>query len=181
VALCDRQKTNRRPATTAAAVLVAGLLILGSAHATSVIKFSDQGLVVISSRIIEGTVTSTHSEWNTDATQIHTIVTVDVKNVLKGPKPEGATLTLRLLGGRVGDDVMELVGAPVFQQGEEVILFFEKGAPDLMPIAGLYQGKFTITTDPTGQRRIKENGEPAATFRARIVDYIAEEEAGGQR
>jgi hypothetical protein len=177
-----RTNSTAAVACSVTAAVVFSILVLApvAALATSVIKLSDEALAYKSSRIVEGTVAGVSSAWNTDHTQIHTTVTFNVASTMKGTAPAHGRLTLHLLGGRVGRKVMSLVGGPTFKEGEDVILFIDSTAPDLMPITGLFQGKFTVARDSvTGERIIVERGEPVAAFRERITRYISEN--GGDR
>jgi len=161
--------------------VVAGGLVLSPlpALSTSVVKLDDESLVMLSSTIVEGRVTNVSSAWNGDHTQIITTVTVKVNRSLKGGTPANGVLTLRLLGGRVGDIVMQLVGGPTFETDEDVILFVKGDGSGQMPITGLDQGKFTLTTDATtGQRMVSERGVTRDTFLQNIGNLVTEQEGG---
>jgi hypothetical protein len=153
-----------------ATLLLAGTMFPQTSTATSVRQLSDAELVRSSSSIIEGQVTGVRSEWNAGRTQIYTIVTIRISNSLKGGAAAGEQVVLRLLGGRVGDTVAELVGGPKFAVDEDVIVFLDSGAVDLMPVTGLFQGKFTVATDPNSGARMV-SGRPAT--RDAFVDDIA--------
>jgi len=163
-----------------AILLLAGAVAFPTAsRSTSVDRLSDQDLVSLSSMIVEGRVTGVRSEWTSDHTQIHTIVTIRVSTALKGAAPGNGLLVLRLLGGQVGDTVMELIGGPTFVTDEEVIVFVEAGGPELMPITGLFQGKFTVTTDAvSGARVISERQVPRDAFVEQISRMVVEQEGG---
>lgn len=171
-------RRDRRSRLVAGIALYCSLVLVGvqPGQATSVIKLADEGLVTLATVILEGTVTQTQVQWNANRTQIHTVVTISVRTVLKGTLPDENAVTLRLLGGRVGDDVMEVVGGPVITQGEEVILFLRKDIPDLFPIVGLYQGKFSVLTDEdTGIKTVKGRGVPVDDFVANIQQIIEDQ------
>ncbi len=176
--LCSLRPTASRAFIVVAAALFVSTILLTTSHATSVVKLADDGLVRLSSIIVEGRVTSVHSEWNADHTQIQTLVTIRVSDSIKGAAP-GDLLVLRLLGGQVGDTVMELVGGPTFSVDENVIVFLEKDAPELMPITGLFQGKFTVTADPsTGQQMVVGRKMSRDAFVNRISGIVATQEGG---
>src|SRR5712675_838603 len=77
-------------------------------RATSLIALSDDDLVAISSRIVEGTVTNVNSFWTGAHDEIHTSVSISVIQMIKGTAPPSGIVVLQLLGGEVGSDVMEL-------------------------------------------------------------------------
>jgi hypothetical protein len=164
-----------RTTLTVVVCIVVTLLVMGladSACATSVLALQDEQLVSLSRVILTGRVTAVTSEWNTDNTQIYTTVRIAVADVLKG-EHSGDTYTLRLLGGRVGDTVMEVVGAPSFTAGDDVVLFVDRNAQAVVPLVGMSQGKLTITTDPaTGARVIDERGESPDRFFRRIRGMV---------
>jgi hypothetical protein len=168
-----------RVASIAAMLLLAVTAFPHTSTATSVRQMSDAELVRSSSSIIEGRVTGVRSEWNTGRTQIHTIVTIRVANSLKGSAAAGEQVVLRLLGGRVGDTVAELVGGPQFTVDEDVIVFLDSGAVDLMPVTGLFQGKFTVATDPNSGVRMV-SGRPATrdAFVGDIARIVTSQEGG---
>ena len=163
-----------------AAVLIAGMALTSQRSlATSVVHFSDAELVRHSSSIVEGRVTGVRSEWNTSRTQIHTIVTLRVTASLKGSAAAGEQVVLRLLGGRVGDTVAELVDGPKFAVDEDVIVFLDSGAVELMPITGLFQGKFTVATDPaSGTRTVSGRPTTRDAFVGDIARIVASQEGG---
>lgn len=110
-----------------------------------------------SDSIISGKVTGVSSQWDTEAANIVTTVTVDVGGQLKGEE-EPKTLTVVLPGGTV-DGVTQIVSdTPTFRVGEEVVLFlnevswhdlnFDAGAEDkFYTLCGNFQGKFKAAHD----------------------------------
>lgn len=81
-----------------------------------------------------------------------TTVTFEVDRVVKGDLE--ATVTLRMRGDRVADSPTRTLDRPAFRPGEEVVLFVygDSRIGTTNPV-GLYQGKFVVTEDKTGQRR----------------------------
>lgn len=147
--------------------------------ATSVVKLDDDSLVLLSSAIDEGDVTSVRSEWTPGHKQIVTTVEIRVSQAFKGSRPADGRLVLRLLGGRVGDTVMEAIGQPTFAEGEHVIVFLDAEGVDLMPITGLFQGKFTVLPDPaTGVPTVVERGVPRDEFVRTVSRIVAKPEGG---
>ena len=161
-----------------AAVVVACALLAGVAavRATQVIPLTDQQLVARSQLIIEGRVTGVSSAWNAGQTQIHTTVEIAVQEVLKGSLVRGhQTVTLRMLGGTVGDMTMLIVDAPRFFQGDELLLMLH---PDyqqvLLPVVGFNQGALRIKTDlATGTRMIPARKTTRNEFVKKVRGIIA--------
>lgn len=146
------------------------------ATATSVAAMTDADLVRHSAVIVEGTVIEAASAWDAAHRRIHTTVVLDVSRTLKGPDRD--RLTLRTLGGRVGNTVAQVVGAPGFTPGEEVILFVHDETDEL-PVTGLFQGKLTLAFDSArGERVVVERGIGVERFAGEIARMARE---GGER
>lgn len=163
----------------AIAVSALACVFASAAYATSVIRLDDRELVRLSGTIAEGRVTAVHADWTPDHTQIFTTVTIQVSHQYKGARPDNGALSIRLLGGRVGDVSMELVDQPLFQTGENVIVFLDATSPTYAPLTGLFQGKLTIATDPaTGAPTVVDRGVPLDTFVRNISRLVDEQEKG---
>lgn len=147
----------------------------GLARAATVVRLNDEQLVGISTLIVEGRVVAMQSAWNADRTQIHTLITLDVGQTLKGKTSSPATFAFRMLGGRVGDIVQQLDGAPAFSIDEDVIVFFERDPSNPISITGLSQGKMTIVTDASGRRIVAERGIPRDEFVDSVAHLVATE------
>ncbi len=100
--------------------------------------------------IVVGKVTKVKSKWNGDRTQIYTLVSISVDQYIKGKLPR-KTITLKQLGGTVGDAVLWVADAPRFTAGEEVLVFIR---PGLVPVVGMSNGKLSIDDDSTGRKLI---------------------------
>jgi len=164
-----------------ACMAVAGALICAgiSAHATSVAKLTDQDMVRLSSVVAEGRVIEVRSGWSPDRTQIFTTVTIQITNQIKGARPHNGRLVVNMLGGRVGDVVMEIIGQPTFTTGENVIVFLDAARPQYTPITGLFQGKLTVEQDPgTGALNVADRGVSRDEFVRNISRIVSEQERG---
>ncbi len=147
--------------------------VAGDVSASSVRTMNDVQLVRQSSVIIEGRVLEVSSAWNAARTQIHTRVIVAIKTVLKGNIGQRRTMTLTVLGGQVGDTVMEVVGGNTYAVGEEAFMFINNPGA-LLPITGLHQGKLPIRLDPiSGQESVSLRDESRRAFRTRIATIVA--------
>ena len=102
-----------------------------------------------------------------DAGEIWTFTSFEVQEVWRGYVP--ARITVRLLGGRVGNLTSSVSGIPHFRPGEEVVLFLE---PILKPggrgdfsVVSWEQGSFRIHRDASsGQESVTQDTASFATF-----------------
>lgn len=126
--------------------LMAALCAPAVGHSTTVEALDLNTLNARAERVVAGQIQSVEARW-----EGHLIVTraeVAVETCLKGPCE--AVETLEVIGGQVGDLVMQVDGMARFTPGEEVLLFLapvdSKVATDrtaLRPV-GLAQGKFRV-------------------------------------
>ena len=128
--------------------------------------------------IVHGVVTRVDARMVGDRRTIETVVTVQVLDALKGAVE--ATAAFRVPGGEVGRYRRVMVGAPIFREGDEVVVFLA-GRPPAMPMPfGLNQGVYRVaraagraTVAPLvidGQARVVR-GDPAR--RPLAVDAFA--------
>jgi hypothetical protein len=112
-------------------------------------------LISDSDMVVVGQVSSIRSEWNDDRSYIFSHVTVAVEEFIKGERPE-RTITLRQLGGEVGD-VGEIYSHTArFLPDEDVLVFLKRDPRGELQVSGGEHGKFQITTDrETGQRMVE--------------------------
>ncbi|MGB0678994.1 MAG: hypothetical protein ACPGUV_04975 [Polyangiales bacterium] len=82
--------------------------------------------------------------------RILTTVTLRVDEMLFGPDPAPAQLSLRLLGGRVADTVMRIAGEPRVQQGATMLLVARRRPHGHFRPVGMSQGLMPITRTSTG-------------------------------
>jgi hypothetical protein len=127
------------------------LLALASARATTVIPPTFDELVNQAELIFQGTVTDVRSEWIGEGANRHIVsyVTFRIDDQIKGDA--GANYTLRMLGGTVGDQTMEVSDSPKFVAGDHDILFVENNGRQFIPLVGIMHGRFHIRhNDQTG-------------------------------
>ncbi len=129
---------------------------------TMVIPPTFDQLVQQAELIFQGTVTDVRSAWEGEGAQRHidTYVTFQVAENAKGDA--GASYTIRVLGGTVGQDTMEVTCAPKFQVGERQILFVEHNGQQFVPLVGIMHGQLRIERDQqTGREFIAtHDGDP---------------------
>ena len=134
-------------APLAVLVLLAVVLASAPATATVVIPVAEADLVAQSAAVLVGRVAAIAS--HADRGRIYTDVTVDVDEMLKGDSVP--TLTVRVLGGRVGNHAAWVEGSPEFRRGERVLLFVSAYRDGTARVAHFYQGKFSIIRDAGGE------------------------------
>ena len=155
----NRIKYNVLPMKKFSHLLISGSLFAVSCAglATTVIPPSFDDLVSRAEMIIQGSVTDVRSEWTGEGAQRHIMsyVTVKVEDAIKGNP--GASVTLRMLGGTVGAETMQVSDAPKFKVGDRDILFVENNGTQFIPLVGIMHGRFKIKKDETG-RDIQSEG-----------------------
>ena len=118
---------------------------------SSVLAVSLEQLSTASQLIFEGEVVGKTSEFNAKQTSIHTYVTFRMVDVVKGTynQPE---ITLRFLGGTVGEIGLNVSDSTLPELGEAGIYFVESLERfQVNPLYGMDQGHFLIL-ESTGQR-----------------------------
>jgi hypothetical protein len=126
------------------AVLHAGTATTASAttlERMSVAKMTEHAQLVVRAQCLANSVV-----W--DSGEIWTFTSFEVKDSWKGA-PTGAAqqVTVRLLGGSVGNLTSTVSGVPRFRPGEEVILFLQPTARGDFSIVSWVQGTFRIHRD----------------------------------
>jgi len=136
------------------------LMSICDGNATTVREVSMDDMLQQSQLIFEGTVTAVEAGANSRANsqkRIHTYVTFEIKDVIKGEYPRNI-ITLRFLGGTVGDVTMRASDMRVPQQGEHGIYFVESlDRLQVNPLYGWSQGHFIVERDATGSGRVMTN------------------------
>lgn len=137
--------------------LLAGLALLYTGHvqATTVLYVDLNQLTQESEGIVIGTVAKTESTYGFNKS-IYTFVTFNNLEEVKG-RVKGPELTLRLEGGRVDKDILEIDGSPRFQNGERVMLFVRGNGKAKVPLVGWTQGVFKIVKDDISGADIVED------------------------
>ena len=141
------------------ALVLCAILAFSTARATTVIPPSFDELVARAELIFEGTVTDVKSQWIGEGAQRHIVsyVTVQVADPVKGNP--GETYTLRMLGGTVGEDTMEVSDSPKFSVGDRDILFVENNGKQFVPLVGIMHGRFHVERDnATGADTVLTDG-----------------------
>jgi len=169
------------------------LLLCGAASATMVLPSSIEKMTLGSDLVVRGRIAS--QSVRAEGATIVTDVVVELAESLKPQaNPATGSITVKVLGGTVGDTTMKLDLAPAFADGEEVALFLKRNG-DRYLIYGLYYGACRIRTDgltttvtgplyQTGQvydfttgrmtvNPVPFGGEPWQNFKARVLAVIS--------
>ncbi|MFN2508390.1 MAG: hypothetical protein ABR589_06420 [Chthoniobacterales bacterium] len=128
-------------------VAFCSLAIFSSLDATTVIPPTFDELVGQAELIFEGTVTEAKSQFAGEGGQRHivTYVTFKVEEAIKGQP--GASYTLRMLGGTVDGQTMQVSDSPRFKVGDRDILFVENNGKQFIPLVGIMHGRFRVQKD----------------------------------
>lgn len=143
------------------AILAACFVVLSSLHATTVIPPSFDELVSRAEVIFQGSVTDVRSQWVGEGGQRHivTYVTFKVDDAIKGSP--GASYTMRMLGGTVEGQTMEVSDSPKFKIGDRDFLFVEHNGTQFIPLVGIMHGRFRVEREQNGHEVVALNdGEP---------------------
>ena len=143
-------------ASRLAMVAFAALALVGTstAYATTVLKMSLKDLARKSDAVVMARVEDQVARYDADK-EIYTYITLKVLDPVKGSHMDDL-ITIRQLGGIVGNIASVVPGMPTFQKGDEVVVFLTQrdkaGYPGIM---GLQQGKYTISQDQNGAKRVR--------------------------
>ena len=144
-------------------------------RATVIVPVDFRELVTIAPVIVHGRVVDVRSDWVDGRRSVETFVTVEAAEYLKGNL--GERLTFKVPGGQLGRYRTVFVGAPEFQDGDEVILFLRSSGPSYPYIIGLSQGAFRVVADARSGRRMvttpivmaKGAGDPEPVVRGDVT------------
>ena len=144
-------------------------------RATVIVPVEFRELVTIAPVIVHGRVVDVRSDWVDGRRSVETFVTVEAAEYLKGNL--GERLTFKVPGGQLGRYRTVFVGAPEFQDGDEVILFLKSSGPSYPYIIGLSQGAFRVVADARSGRRMvttpivmaKGAGDPEPVVRGDVT------------
>ena len=142
-------------------LIVAAVCVSGFSFATTVIPPSFDELVTHAQIIFEGTVTNVRSAWIGEGAQRHIVsyVNFKVNDTFKGNP--GNQITLRMFGGTVEGQTMEVSDAPKFKRGDRDVLFVENNGTQFIPLVGIMHGRFHVRKDANGRDVIyKNDGSP---------------------
>jgi hypothetical protein len=125
---------------------------LATLHATTVATMSFDEAVERSSAIVHGKVVRSWTSWDPEHTAIWTHYRIEVRDALKGARK--SAITLSEPGGEIDGKRMDIVGAPRYAVGEEVVVFAALTPIGYLRTCGWGQGKFQVqasSASPSGQ------------------------------
>ena len=130
----------RRPLLIA---LCASLLACASVTPTTLAHMSVAKLTHVSRLILRARCLENSTAW--DAGEIWTFTTYEPTEVWKGSAPR--RVSVRLLGGRIGNLTSNVSGVPRFHAGEDVVLFLTPTTLGDFSVVSWVQGTFRIHHD----------------------------------
>ena len=140
------------------------LLALGANQptgATSLMRMSLTQMSHAAQLIVRARCTDNSTGW--DAGEIWTFTSFDIEETWRGSAP--SQISVRLLGGRVGNITSTVSGVPRFAPGEEVVLFLEPTPRGDFSIVSWEQGTFRIRRDSrTGEEIAVQDTAGFAVF-----------------
>jgi hypothetical protein len=154
-------------------ILVLGLFVTAATQAAVLVAMDLPELVSQSDLIVVGSATKQSSRYVNKL--IVTDVTLAVSSALKGAAKPGEPVVVTHLGGSVGEVGLNVPGAAVFKNGEQVVVFLRRVPSGDWNVTGMSQGIMKITgeevqpgavgaelmeRDPEG--RLRELKKPAA-------------------
>jgi hypothetical protein len=149
----------RRPAIVRLVVAVACLLATAPVAMASLVQAL--GLAELTweaDRVVVGDVLSVRAAWDSEHRNIHTTIEIGVHEIWKGAPPTGGRVTIRQLGGTVGEIEMTVLGMPTFAEGERALLFLKRSQ-----VAGMAQGKRNLRWESSGKRWLADAANHAQT------------------
>jgi hypothetical protein len=168
----QRRRTNRwMKKAVSAATLIAALTLAHVADA-KMYYISTPDMVAKANEVMTGKIVSLESYWSdTKPRMIFTAVTVEVGEKVKGTANKGATVIVKIPGGRVGDVASPASETPTFKKGDEVLVFLQASSTGGYKMLSGSRGKFEIKTDAnTGEKRVMASTPEA---KAGLIDSSA--------
>lgn len=120
-------------------------------YGLSVIPPTFSELVAGAAQVVRVKVSKVSSRWDAapHGPVIRTYVECETLRTLKGPPL--ATITLRFLGGKVGEESMTVADMPTLEEGRSYILFVAENGQAMCPLVGVMHGTYPLILDETTQ------------------------------
>ena len=137
--------------------------LLCPAHlgAASVRRMSLQEIVDTADRVFVGKCIDVRTGTDEHGLAV-THISFSVIEAIKGRY--GRIVTIKTIGGGPGS--LRLADMPVFTEGEEVLLFlYPESRYGFTSPVGLYQGKWTVETSPSGKKQLRPTLLGATAYR----------------
>jgi hypothetical protein len=136
--------------------------MLGVAHATTIVPPEFATLVNDSDYVVRAVTrrVTAVQQPGLHGGRIFTRVELEVLEPIAGTPP--ASVTLELLGGRMGDRQLTVEGMPVFKVGDEDVLFVSGNGHTICPLYAMGHGRYPVRTDAASGRKFvtRADGSP---------------------
>ena len=132
------------------------MMVAATAGATTIVMPTDAQLIEKSPVIVRGTVITSTPVAQGDAIWTETLLHVDT--AIKGDV--AGVLTIRELGGILGDRITKVYGSPEFVAGEKVFAFLAKTPRGDYQTVDLFVGKFSARADAGRTLWVRSEDEP---------------------
>ena len=140
---------GRAPWLSLAFAIVYFAFRIDVASATVLLPADFATIVTGSPVIVHGRVVEVRSLITGPRRTIESVVTLSVIDTLRGDPAR--TILFRVPNGQVGRYRRIVVGAPEFEEGDEVVVFLEARAPAIPTLFGLSQGVYRVVRDANAQ------------------------------
>ena len=137
----------------ASAITMGLLLSSGEADATIIVPMSVEEMAAKSVSVVRARVVGAEARWDKAKRGIHTYTTLEVLEAIHGPQRVGDRMTVRTLGGEVGEVGMRVAGTPKFASREEVVVMVRRDPMNdaHFQCIGMSQGKYRVERTAIGQ------------------------------
>jgi len=122
------------------------LLISGIAYATTVVRPSDDDLIIGARAIVTGRVLSVSTRYDDKRDMVFTYVTLQVQETLKG-KIASQQIVLKEPGGISGNHGTQFPGVPEFVPNEQVMVYLDTWLDGSLRVHQYFLGKFSLVED----------------------------------
>src|SRR5260370_38852239 len=156
-------------------LFLTGLALLAvAASATTLSRLRFEELVNQATAVARVRCLGVESRWENG--EIWTETSFQIVELNKGLLSD--VVTVRMLGGRIGNLHSRIDGVPAFRPGEEAYVFLWGRESEPFRVLGWSQGTFRIARDPrTGIERVTQDSAAAPIFYPRMRQF----QQGGHR
>jgi len=159
----------------ALAIALSALTLLSPlAQAIPMKAFTISDLVERSDAVVLGRVGAHTAHFDKTRNRIYTTYTITVAEPVFGAV-RGAQISVRLMGGVLGERTMTISDNAKLQEGEEIFVFLKADQADkkLFYISAMSQGKYTVLRDEGGARLVRGPATTEAGPGANRLDEMA--------
>lgn len=140
-------------------VLVINLAFTGSVAFAAAEKVHMDRMLNESALVVQGTVSGLRVEQAENSRNIHTIVTINISDTIKGSW-ESSSLDISFLGGSLNGQSLNVGGQHIPEFGQEGVFFIENPSRNQVnPFYGWEQGLFIVEVDPNSGEKVVKTAE----------------------